>query len=84
MGVAKTPDALPPNTPSITTGPLPASRKIHVAGQIHPDIRVAMRQISLSGGEPALRVYDTSGPYRDVAVQTDIGRGRGLAPHRPG
>jgi len=80
MGVAEMPDALPPNTPSITTGPLPASRKIHVAGQIHPDIRVAMRQISLSGGEPALRVYDTSGPYTDAAIQTDIGRG--LAPHR--
>jgi len=73
-------DALPPNTPAITKGPLPASHKIHVAGQIHHDIRVAMRQISVSGGEPALRVYATSGPYTDAAIQTDIGRG--LAPHR--
>ena len=56
------PDTLPLQRPAITTGPLPASRKIHVAGQLHPEIRVAMRQISVSGGEPALRVYDTSGP----------------------
>ena len=74
------PDTLPLQRPAITTGPLPASRKIHVAGQLHPEIRVAMRQISVSGGEPALRVYDTSGPYTDAAVQTDIARG--LAPHR--
>ena len=74
------PGALAPSTPAITTGPLPASRKLHVAGQVHPDIRVAMRQISVSGGEPALRACDTSGPYTDAAIQTDIGRG--LAPHR--
>ena len=74
------PDNLPPQHPAITTGPLPASRKIHVAGQVHPGIRVAMRQISVSGGEPALRVYDTSGPYTDAAIKTDIARG--LAPHR--
>ncbi len=74
------PDNLPPQRPAITTGPLPASQKIHVAGQLHPEIRVAMRQISVSGGEPALRVYDTSGPYTDAAVQTDIASG--LAPHR--
>jgi hypothetical protein len=29
-------------TPTVTTGPLPASRKIHVAGDLH-DIRVPMR-----------------------------------------
>ncbi len=73
-------DTMPPKHPAITTGPLPASRKVYVAGHIHPDIRVAMRQISVSGGEPALRVYDTSGPYTDAAAQTDIARG--LAPHR--
>jgi len=76
------PDTLPPQRPAITTGPLPASRKIHVAGQLHPEIRIAMRQISVSGGEPPLRVYDTSGPYTDADTQTDIARG--LAPHRQG
>ncbi|MEK9502985.1 phosphomethylpyrimidine synthase ThiC [Gaopeijia maritima] len=38
----------------------PASRKIHVEGR--HGIRVPMREISLSGGEPPLTVYDTSGP----------------------
>jgi phosphomethylpyrimidine synthase len=74
------PDSLPPQGPNVTTGPLPASRKLHVAGQLHPDIRVAMREIEVSGGETPLRVYDTSGPYTDTRIVTDIGRG--LAPHR--
>ncbi len=38
----------------------PNSRKIFVEGP--HGIRVPMREISLSGGEPPLRVYDTSGP----------------------
>ena len=38
----------------------PASRKVYVEGS--GDVRVPMREISLSGGEPPLRVYDTSGP----------------------
>jgi phosphomethylpyrimidine synthase len=38
----------------------PSSRKVHVEGPA--GVRVPMREISLSGGEPPLRVYDTSGP----------------------
>ena len=38
----------------------PASRKVHVDGP--HGVRVPMREIRLSGGEPPLRVYDTSGP----------------------
>ncbi|MDE1146675.1 MAG: phosphomethylpyrimidine synthase ThiC [Azospirillaceae bacterium] len=59
---------------TVTTGPLPASRKVHVAGTVHPDIRVAMREIDLSpsANEPAVRVYDPSGPYTDPTVTTDI------------
>ena len=38
----------------------PASRKVYVEGP--GGLRVPMREISLSGGEPPLRVYDTSGP----------------------
>ena len=34
----------------ITNEPLPASRKVYVAGAIRPEIRVAMREIVLSGG----------------------------------
>lgn len=49
----------PPAQPvlTVTTGALPASAKVHVAGVIHPDIRVPMREIALhpSAGEPPLR-----------------------------
>src|SRR5690242_14066115 len=50
------------------------SRKIYLTGA-RPDIRVPMREITLSGGEPALVVYDTSGPYTDPGAHTDIKRG---------
>ena len=72
------PDTLPPKLPTesleVTTGPLPASRKVHVPGTLHPDLRVAMREIDLapSANEPPVRVYDTSGPYTDPAAATDI------------
>jgi phosphomethylpyrimidine synthase len=61
----------------VTTGAFPASRKIHVAGQRHADIAVAMREIDLtaSAGEPPVRVYDTSGPYSDPAAAIDINKG---------
>jgi phosphomethylpyrimidine synthase len=57
---------------AVSTGPLPASTKIHVPGTLHPDIRVAMREIALSGGEPPVRVYDSSGPYSDPSARIDI------------
>ncbi|MDA1306507.1 MAG: phosphomethylpyrimidine synthase ThiC, partial [Acidobacteria bacterium] len=38
----------------------PASRKVYVEGGA--GVRVPMREIALSGDEPPLRVYDTSGP----------------------
>ncbi|HEY8484621.1 MAG TPA: phosphomethylpyrimidine synthase ThiC, partial [Longimicrobiales bacterium] len=38
----------------------PNSRKVYVEGRY--GVRVPMREITLSGGEPPLRVYDTSGP----------------------
>ncbi|MEO3415780.1 phosphomethylpyrimidine synthase ThiC [Roseovarius sp. CAU 1744] len=63
--------------PKITTGELPASRKIYVAGEIHPDIRVPMREISThpTAGEAPLPVYDSSGPYTDPEVPSDIMQG---------
>ena len=57
---------------SITTGPLPGSCKVHAAGG--QGVAVAMREIALHG-EPALRVYDTSGPYTDSAATIDITKG---------
>src|SRR5919202_905180 len=69
------PDTHTPDLPQVTTGPLPASRKVHVPGERHPGLRVAMREIDLSGGEQPVRVYDTSGPYTDPACRVDIRRG---------
>jgi len=56
----------------VTTGPIRGSRKVHVAAKSGSGIRVAMREIDLAGGEPSLRVYDTSGPYTDPAAHIDI------------
>ncbi|MGV3271122.1 phosphomethylpyrimidine synthase ThiC [Bacillus sp. CIS52] len=58
------------------------SKKVYVKGS-SPDIRVPMREISLSpttgafGEEenPPVRVYDTSGPYTDPDVQIQIHEG---------
>jgi phosphomethylpyrimidine synthase len=63
-------------TSAVSTGPLPASRKVHLPGRQFPDVAVAMREITLSAAdEPAVRVYDSSGPYTDPAAAIDIGKG---------
>ncbi|MDE3009811.1 MAG: phosphomethylpyrimidine synthase ThiC [Pseudomonadota bacterium] len=67
---------------SAAVQPLPSSRKIHVQGS-RPDLRVPMREISQSdtpaafGAEsnPAITVYDTSGPYTDPQARIDIRAG---------
>src|SRR5438309_5351555 len=66
-------NASPPNA-------LPNSKKVYISGQVHPDVRVPFREISLaptkttSGAmevnEP-VRVYDTSGPWGDPSVTLD-------------
>ena len=63
--------------PEVTTGPLPASTKIHLKGEVHPDIRVPMRQIALhpTSGEPPVNLYDSSGPYTDQAATIAIDAG---------
>ena len=33
------------------------------------------REIALTGGEPAFRVYDPSGPYTDAAASIDVEKG---------
>ncbi len=65
------------STPTVSTGPLPASTKIYKAGHIHPDIRIPMREIAVhpTAGEPNVAVYDSSGPYSDPSAEIDIARG---------
>ena len=64
-------------TPEVTTGSLPASKKVYVSGDQYPDIRVPVREIELhpSANEPAVSVYDTSGPYTDPSVTIDVEKG---------
>src|SRR5262245_8083855 len=69
-------------TNGITTQPLPASQKAYVHGHEHPDISVPMRAITLSGDhagnghtDAPIMVYDTSGPYTDPSVTTNIRAG---------
>ena len=64
--------------------PLPNSSRVYVAGTLHPDIRVPMREITLSPtrgfdgksieNQP-VRVYDTSGPWGDPAFQGSAEQG---------
>ncbi|MAY63871.1 MAG: phosphomethylpyrimidine synthase ThiC [Rhizobiales bacterium] len=64
-------------SPKVTTGPLPASRRVWHAGTRHPDIRVPMREIDLhpSSGERPVIVYDSSGPYTDPDCAISIEAG---------
>jgi phosphomethylpyrimidine synthase len=49
-----------PLTESDFDAAFPNSRRVYIDGDL--GVRVPMREISLSGGEPPLVVYDTSGP----------------------
>ena len=66
--------------PEVTTGPLPASKKIYVSPKEAPELEVPVREIQLSegAGEPNVRVYDASGPYSDenVAINVETGLAR--------
>ena len=74
-----------PKKGGITRNPFPNSKKIYVSGKIHPQIKVAMRDIELSDTVDSMTknktpnqpvtVYDTSGPYTDPNKQIDIHSG---------
>jgi len=64
-------------TGTIPTGERAGSRKVYVAGEIYPDIRVPFREVAVhpSANEPPVTIYDSSGPYTDPTVAIDIKRG---------
>jgi len=64
-------------TPEVTTGALPASRKVYSVPESAKDLRVPIREIALSEAskEAPLPVYDTSGPYTDPNVKIDVEKG---------
>ncbi len=72
-----------PNT-SFPDNERPNSRRIYVSGTLHTNVRVPMREISqsptrLPSGQieenPALRVYDTSGPWGDPDFEGSVETG---------
>ena len=62
--------------------PLPGSKKIYIPGS-RADIQVGMREVTLSATpglktteqNPAIPIYDTSGPYTDEHADIDIREG---------
>ncbi len=64
-------------TPTVTSGPLPASQKVYKSGTLYPDLKVPMREIQVhpTAGEPNVTVYDSSGPYSDTNIEIDIAKG---------
>lgn len=77
-----------PQESVLTREPLTSSKKIYVQGQLHPSVKVAMREITLTdtvhkfGPQPEKReknppvvVYDTSGPYTDPNIKIDLKKG---------
>jgi phosphomethylpyrimidine synthase len=69
---------------AISTGPISGSRKIYLEGQLHPSIRVPMREIAqtpthsskgTAAENPPFIVYDPSGPYTDVDASIDVRKG---------
>ncbi len=63
--------------PKVTTGPLPASRKVYARPDAAPELRVPVRDIVLTeaAAEPPIPVYDTTGPYTDPDVTIDVEQG---------
>ncbi|MBN9481611.1 MAG: phosphomethylpyrimidine synthase ThiC, partial [Bordetella sp.] len=61
----------------IPTGPRAGGRKVYVAGELFPDIRVPFREVAVhpSANEPPVTMYDSSGPYTDPTVTIDIKKG---------
>ena len=63
---------------------MPNSQRVYVEGEMHPDVRVPFREISLAPtkdfngnlepNEP-VRVYDTSGPWGDPNQSPDSAQG---------
>ncbi len=64
-------------TGRIPTGPRAGGRKVYVAGELYPDIRVPFREVAVhpSANEPPVTMYDSSGPYTDPTVTIDITKG---------
>ena len=75
---------IPPQELDLSYKPLSGSQKVYRSGKIHPELRVPFRRVQPSETidyqghktvNPAIDLYDTSGPYTDPAGSIDIARG---------
>ena len=74
-----------PSEGKISTTPFPKSTKIYVAGSIHKNVKVAMREVELSDTVDSMTqkrsknqsvvIYDTSGPYTDPNKTINVHKG---------
>lgn len=64
-------------TNQITTGALPASKKVYISSTNFKDVQVPMREITLAktSDTKSFTVYDTSGPYTDSNAKIDLTKG---------
>ncbi|MEA2670507.1 MAG: phosphomethylpyrimidine synthase [Chloroflexota bacterium] len=62
-----------PTDRAASATPIRGSRKAHLQGS-RSDLRVPVREIVLGDGDGTgvFRVYDSSGPYTDASVRTDV------------
>ncbi len=74
----------------ITRAPFPKSKKVYLGSERFPDLRVPLREVTLSPTKhangrttdnPPVALYDTSGPFTDETIALDLKRG--LPPVRP-
>ena len=54
---------------------LPSSTRIYVLGNVHPSVRVPLREIHVSGSNASVRVYDTRGAWGDPTQVCDVHHG---------
>ncbi len=63
---------------------MPSASRVFVPGVIHPELRVPMREVRLSGDNPPLRLYDTGGPATGPDGRLPPLRAPWIAARRPG
>jgi phosphomethylpyrimidine synthase len=82
--MSQTPETTAPTIDANWTEVFPKSRRIFVAGKLHPEVRVPLREVLLSEtkhpngrvevNEP-VRIYDTSGPWGDADFGGNVEHG---------
>lgn len=50
------------------------AKKVYISGELHPHVKVGMREIALAG-EESITIYDTTGAYTDEGYEVDTERG---------